>query len=303
VLRAHLEQRSLPWFHAALSGFVTDPDRKKMSKSKGNVVTPFALLEEHGSDGVRYWAAKGGPGVDTVFDAGQMKVGRRLAIKLLNASKFILARTEPAGRVAAAVDRAMLHNLGSLVEEATQALDGYDYGRALDLVEREFWGFCDDYLELIKGRRYGEQGNEGAASANASLARALTVYLRMLAPYLPFATEEAWSWWQSGSVHRAPWPTRDEVMSGIGAVPETDLAMWAYARDVLAHVRRLRSEAKQPLKVPIVKAMIADAPERLAMLDAIEADLRSALRIESTSRNARPGELAIEVEFGAAATA
>jgi valyl-tRNA synthetase len=303
VLRAHLEQRSLPWFHAALSGFVTDPDRKKMSKSKGNVVTPFALLEEHGSDGVRYWAAKGGPGVDTVFDAGQMKVGRRLAIKVLNASKFILARTEPAGRVAAAVDRAMLQNLGSLVEQATQALDGYDYGRALDLVEREFWGFCDDYLELIKGRRYGEQGNEGAASANASLARALTVYLRMLAPYLPFATEEAWSWWQTGSVHRAPWPTRDEVMSGIGAVPETDLAMWAYARDVLAHVRRLRSEARQPLKVPIVKAMIADAPERLAMLDTIEADLRSALRIESMSRNARPGELAIEVEFGAAATA
>ena len=303
VLRAHLEQGSLPWYHAALSGFVTDPDRKKMSKSKGNVVTPFALLEEHGSDGVRYWAAKGGPGVDTVFDAGQMKVGRRLAIKVLNASKFILSRTEPAGPVTSAVDRAMLQNLGALVEQATQALEGYDYGRALDLVEREFWGFCDDYLELIKGRRYGEQGNEGAGSANTALATALTVYLRLLAPYLPFATEEVWSWWQSGSIHRAAWPTRADVISRLDAVSDADIATWAYARDVLAHVRRLRSEAKQPLKVPIVKALIADAPDRLAMLDTIEADLRSALRIESFSRHARPGELAIEVEFGAAATA
>ena len=123
VLRAHLEHDSLPWCHAALSGFVTDPDRKKMSKSKGNVVTPLALLEEHGSDGVRYWAAKGGPGVDTVFDAGQMKVGRRLAIKVLNASKFILANAEPLGPISASVDRAMLRNLSALVENATQALE------------------------------------------------------------------------------------------------------------------------------------------------------------------------------------
>ena len=118
VLRAHLEHDSLPWLHAAISGFVTDPDRKKMSKSKGNVVTPFALLEEHGSDGVRYWAAKGGPGVDTMFDAGQMKVGRRLAIKVLNASKFILAKAEPLGPVTAAVDRAMLRNLADLVRRS-----------------------------------------------------------------------------------------------------------------------------------------------------------------------------------------
>src|SRR6185436_18207340 len=103
VLRAHLEHDSLPWFHAAISGFVTDPDRKKMSKSKGNVVTPFALLEEHGSDGVRYWATRGGPGVDTMFDAAQMKVGRRLAIKFLNASKFILANAGQRGTITASV--------------------------------------------------------------------------------------------------------------------------------------------------------------------------------------------------------
>ncbi len=299
VLRAHLEHNSLPWYHAAISGIVTDPDRKKMSKSKGNVVTPFALLEEHGSDGVRYWAAKGGPGVDTIFDVGQMKVGRRLAIKVLNAAKFILAKPEALGPITTPVDRAMLQNLAVVVEQTTQALDAYEYGRAIDLVEREFWGFCDDYLEFVKGRRYGDQGPAGAGSANSALIAALSVYLRLLAPYLPFATEEAWSWWKTGSVHRAPWPTGRDVTAEIGKADNDDRATWSYARDVLTEVRKRRSEAKQPLKVPIVRAVIADAPERLRRLDAIEADLRSAVRIDAIERNPRPGELSIEVEFGA----
>ncbi len=297
VLRGHLEHNSLPWLHAAISGFVTDPDRKKMSKSKGNVVTPFGLLEEHGSDGVRYWAVKGGPGVDTVFDPGQMKVGRRLAIKVLNASKFILDKAEATGAVTWAVDRAMLGNVANLVEQSTQALDAYEYGRAIDLVEREFWGFCDDYLELVKGRKYGEQGAEAARSANTALITALSVYLRLLAPYLPFATEEAWSWWQAGSIHRASWPSREELAAVAGQATEADQQTWAYARNLLGEVRKRRSEAKQPLKVPIVRAVIADSPQRLEMLDAIEADLRAAVRITAIERR-EAGELSVEVEFG-----
>jgi valyl-tRNA synthetase len=300
VLRAHLEHDSLPWFHAGISGFLTDPDRKKMSKSKGNVVTPLAPLEEYGSDGVRYWAARGGPGVDTIFDTGQMKVGRRLAIKVLNASKFVLTNVEPRGRISTCVDRAMLDHLADIVEETTRALDEYEYGRALDVAERDFWGFCDDYLEFVKGRRYGEQGPDTTGSANSALVAALGVYLRLLAPYLPFATEEAWSWWKSGSVHRALWPTRDELTALTGAVTEDDRQTWNYARQLLGEVRKRRSEAKQALKVPIVRAVIADAPERLAHLDSIDADLRSALRIDVIERKPKAGELSIEIEFGTA---
>src|SRR5947209_17643677 len=190
VLRAHLEHDSLPWSNAAISGWVLDPDRKKMSKSKGNVVTPLALLEEHGSDGVRYWAASGRPGTDTIFDTNQMRVGRRLAIKVLNASRFALGVSEPQGAITAPVDRGLLTNMARLVKEATTELEAYDYARALAKTESFFWFFCDNYLELVKARRYGELGAAGAASANAAMLVALSAFLRLFAPFLPFVTEE-----------------------------------------------------------------------------------------------------------------
>ena len=285
VLRSQLEHDSLPWWNAALSGFILDPDRKKMSKSKGNVVTPLALLEEHGSDGVRYWAASGRPGADTAFDTNQMRVGRRLAIKILNASKFALSNAEPQGAIEAAVDRAMLRNLAALVDEATRAFEEYDYTRALQRTESFFWRFCDDYLELVKGRRYGEQGPDGAASANAALSAALSVLLRLFAPFLPFVTEEVWSWWREGSVHHAKWPTPEEVLSLVtdnsDGTRQSDEAIYQTATDLLFDVRKQRSEAKQPLKVPISKVRVKDAAQSISHLPVVEADLRAALRVKA----------------------
>src|SRR3954468_13639265 len=284
VLRAHLEHDTLPWANAALSGWVLDPDRKKMSKSKGNVVTPLALLEEHGSDGARYWAASGRPGTDTAFDTNQMKVGRRLAMKLLNASKFALSAAEPQGPITAAVDRAMIRNLAALVTDVTAAFEGYDYARVLQRTETFFWGFCDDYLELVKGRRYGEQGVDGAASANAALTAALSVMLRLFAPFLPYVTEEVWSWWREGSIHQAAWPAAEELTSLIAdhssKTAAADQATYQWATDVLFEVRKQRSEAKQPLKVPITKVTITAEANAVALMPALDADLRAALRVQ-----------------------
>ncbi|MFI6595220.1 valine--tRNA ligase [Nonomuraea sp. NPDC050536] len=244
VVRAHQEFGTLPWADVAISGWILDPDRKKMSKSKGNVTTPLGLLEEYGSDAVRYWAAGGRPGTDTAFDTGQIKVGRRLAIKILNASKFVLSFDEISGDVVEPLDLSMLAGLSEVVREATEAFEGYDYTRALEATERFFWSFCDDYLELVKARAY-----DGDASAVAALRQALDTLLRLFAPFLPFVTEEVWSWWRPGSVHRAEWPAA-------GAV-EGDPAVLTVASEVLRQVRKAKSAAKLSMRAEISRLTVS----------------------------------------------
>jgi valyl-tRNA synthetase len=288
VLRSHLEFDSLPWGHTAISGFILDPDRKKMSKSKGNVVTPMALLEEHGSDGVRYWAASGRPGADTAFDTGQMRVGRRLAIKLLNASKFVLSTLEPGAidRAAAAsvrlpIDRGLLVMLARLVRDSTADLEDYNYARVLERTEALFWFFCDNYLELVKSRRYGDQGPEAAASAHAALLGSLSVLLRLFAPFLPFVTEEIWSWWQQGSIHGAPWPTPDELTSLAAGHSDADVRTLELAASVLGAIRKKKSEQQRPLKTQVLRTRVRVPDADRAVLSAAEMDLRAAGLIAS----------------------
>jgi len=296
VLRAHLEHDVLPWRNAAISGFVVDPDRKKMSKSKGNVVTPLGLLEEHGTDGVRYWAASGRPGADTTFDTGQMRVGRRLAIKILNASKFVLAKAEPVGPVTQAVDRGLLTALARLVREATADFEAYNYARALERTESFFWFFCDNYLELVKARRYGDHGEAGAASANGAMVVALDVFLRLFAPFLPFATEEVWSWWQEGSVHRAAWPAGDAVVAFAGGDDPRGERALEVAAQVLSDVRKRKSEAQRPLKNPVRLAVVTGTAEDLDVLGLVESDLKAAGIIERIET--RPGDaLGVDAEL------
>jgi valyl-tRNA synthetase len=276
MLRSEYEHGSLPWLNAAISGWVLDPDRKKMSKSKGNVVTPMALLEEHGSDGVRYWAASGRPGADTAFDPGQMRVGRRLAIKLLNASKFALSNSEPRGPVTAGVDRGLLTNLARLVRESTEDLENYQYTRVLERTESLFWFFCDNYLELVKARRYGDHGAELAGSANTALLEALSVFLRLLAPFLPFATEEIWSWWRPGSVHKAKWPTEQEILDAAGGADERGAKALQLAAQILGDIRKKKSEEQKPLKTPAARVTVRAPESELELLAGIEQDLRAA---------------------------
>ncbi len=295
VVRAHFEFGELPWKHAAISGWVLDPDRKKMSKSKGNVVTPMEWIEKYGADAVRYWSVSGRPGTDTTFDEGQLKIGRRLAIKLLNVSKFVLSVSDGADEdvsaVTHAVDRSMLAALAGVVDEATVAFDHFDYARALERTERFFWSFCDDYVELVKGRAYGDASDDAARSAQVALRIALSHLLRLFAPLLAYVTEEVWLWWQEGSIHLASWPESDQLR-----VDGADHLVYIVAAEVLGAVRKVKSEHRRSLATPVDRVVVRDTEERLAALEAARGDVMEAGKITTLETEVGP-ELLVKVEL------
>ena len=283
AVRSHLEEDTAPWRNCALSGWILDPDRKKMSKSKGNVVTPKGLLDQYGSDAVRYWAANGRPGTDTAFDEGQMKIGRRLAIKILNASKFTLTLASDSkadsGSVSNPLDQALLSKLLKLIETTTLAFDEFDYARALERTEQFFWSFTDDYVELVKARAYGSQGAQEAQSAHVTLKITLETLLRLFAPFLPFVTAEVWSWSHQDSIHSAPWPTSDELSDGLEK--GIDIGILDAASETLSEVRRAKTEAKRSLKVKAATVVVSASNERIRQVGLARNDLIEAGNIDA----------------------
>ncbi|MFC0110232.1 valine--tRNA ligase [Kibdelosporangium aridum] len=290
ILRAELDSRTLPWRHAALSGWILDPDRKKMSKSKGNVVTPMGLLDQYSPDAVRYWAASGRPGTDTAFDQDQMKIGRRLATKLLNAAKFVLSFPAPEAdaQITDTLDLAMLAVLDDVVRQATSALEDFEYTTALERTERFFWVFCDDYLELVKQRAYGDVSEGSAESARLALRTALDTILRLFAPFLPYSAEETWSWWHTDSVHKAAWPVPQ-------ATPADGVAL-DLASSVITAVRREKSAAKLSMKAAVDSVSVYAPADQLDVIKSIGPDLRAAGNITALDVQASD-DLRVEVSL------
>ncbi|GAA1812767.1 valine--tRNA ligase [Nesterenkonia flava] len=294
MVRAHSLHESVPWTNTAISGWILDPDRKKMSKSKGNVVVPNDVLEQFGTDAVRYWAASARLGVDTAYEVAQMKIGRRLAIKLLNASKFALGMgvTEAhivrddagAAAVTQPLDRALLAELKTVVAQATEHFENYDYARALQITESFFWQFTDDYVELVKDRAYGGHGEEAQASVRAALATTLDALLRLFAPILPFATDEVWRWWRTGSVHAAAWPQAQalEIVAGEPQLLDS-------VGEVLSGLRRAKSDAKVKQRTEILSARITAPAVTLSHVEAALSDIKAAARAQSLELVAQEG--------------
>ncbi len=297
IVRSHFEHGSAPWRNAAISGWILDPDRKKMSKSKGNTVTPLELFDKYGSDAVRYWATSARPGVDTAFSEDQMKVGRKLATKLLNVSKFVLGVEvmDPLAAPIEPIDVAMLQRLAQVVTESTVAFESFDYARVLERTEAFFWWFCDDYVELVKTRAYEKSGN--SASAVIALRRALGTMQLLFAPLLPFVAEEVWSWWQPDSIHLGPWPTTDSILNGTTARDDGEELLSAVG-DVLSQIRRAKTEGKTSQRTEVEYLKIFATRSQLNFINLCMDDLRNAgglRQVELASHD--QNEIAVEIRL------
>jgi valyl-tRNA synthetase len=287
IAKALLHEDKVPWKHVVISGWILDPDRKKMSKSKGNVVTPMHLLDEYTADGVRYWAANAKLGSDTAFDEKVLKVGRRLVTKLFNAGKFVLSQSAEVHPIQCELDRAFVAKLKEVCGKATESFDAFEYAHALAATESFFWThFTDAHIELVKSRARGESrcpgvgDEEGRGSAVASLRLGLSVLLRMLAPVVPYIAEEVWSWvfaeeTGQASIHTAPWPG-DADFASIPApthVGSFDLAVACWQA-----INKRKSEAGVSVARPAEKLVIAVHPASLAILEPVVDDVMSAAR-------------------------
>ncbi|MFZ4540409.1 MAG: valine--tRNA ligase [Rickettsiales bacterium] len=272
LVKSYLHSNCIAWKNLMISGWCLAEDKSKMSKSKGNVITPVALIEERGTDAVRYWAGTSRLGMDTAFSPDLLKIGKKLVGKLWNATAFAaihLSKLETAPTTAATdkaitetLDRWILSRLGETIAKATEAFKSYEYADALDATNQFFWAdFCDNYLELIKKRVYNEDGSaskEAQQSAVRTLYYVLDGILKLYAPFTPHVTEELYShifadsYATKGSLHtQGQWPAASDYTND-----ENALDNGRYVKEILEHIRRTKSEASKSVRWPVARAYL-----------------------------------------------
>jgi valyl-tRNA synthetase len=296
IAKAFLHEDKIPWKNAMISGWILDPDRKKMSKSKGNVMTPLPLLEQYSADAGRYWAASARLGSDTAFDEKIWKIGKRLTTKIFNAGKFVLSQSGEVHPIDCELDRAFVARLRMLTESSAKNFEAYQYAHSLQETESFFWThFTDTYLELVKGRARlhadGASGREAAesGSAVASLRLGLSVLLRLFAPVLPYITEEVWSWCFAsesghGSIHTAPWPGEADFA---GIAPAADAESFELALAAHGAINKAKADASVSMGREVEGLKLLGNRESLDRLEGVLADVAAAARCRSYSCEVR----------------
>ena len=299
IVKAALHENDVPWRNAMISGFILDPDRKKMSKSRGVAVTPMPLIERYGADAVRYWSANGRLGMDMAFDETVFTIGQKLVTKLYNAGKFVLMQEASRGEIVNELDKSFVAELRGIVERVTDLMERFEFANALQSTESFFWeSFADNYIELVK-RRARSADEESRASAVATLRLGLNVLLRLFAPFVPTITDEVWSWSfaeETGctSIHQAPWPLTDATTESLEAPsiangkrlsgqfelrsvsePKTAASFRAACRAIAA-VRKAKHEAQIGLGKPLATLEIAATGDAIAELELVASDVADA---------------------------
>ena len=310
------ENKNIPWKNIAISGWVMNPERLKMSKSKGgSTVSPEELIEEYSADAIRYWAGKARLGMDTVYDENMFKTGKKLIVKLNNAFKFVqiqikgkesfftkyqnknsdstfLGFEKSLDHISTEIDCAWLMYLLNTYQQASEYLENFHYSQALDIIEKSFWLFCDDYLELVKGRAYqfthlenflikadskkiASEEVKSVQSAVYSLDLSIYLFTKILAPYMPYITEHIWSqrYKEEQDKNRGALNKNSSVHTSSWVLPKSSIALWEeeknkakflydsnklinFSFNLLEQIRSYKALQKKSLSTPIKELII-----------------------------------------------
>ncbi len=290
IAKSILHHNQIPWKNIVISGWILDPERKKMSKSKGNVVTPSAILDTYGVDAIRYWAGSARLGMDTTYDEKVFRIGAKLVTKLFNAGKFVFTQSAQLGDITQPLDIDFIQQLELVTQRASQSLELFDYALALQEIERFFWnGLTDNYIELVKYRARDATSPEAQTSAVSTLRLATSVFIRLFAPFLPYITEEIWSWsfaQETGipSVHMAPWPdvSTDTKLHNINIRPSRNSeGAFEAACEAIAAVRKAKSIMFLSLGANVKSIELHCSDNMHNLYPTIKTDLLSAARAQS----------------------
>ncbi|MBA30418.1 MAG: valine--tRNA ligase [Dehalococcoidia bacterium] len=284
IVKSLLHHDSIPWKNVVISGWILDPDRKKMSKSKGNVVTPSDLIQEYGTDPVRYWAASARLGTDTAFDEQVFKIGKRLSTKIYNASKFVLSQDALEGEVKNPLDLSFLANLIEHVDICSNNYNKFNFAESMMVAEKFFWNmFTDNYLELVKNRARQNEDLEQQTSSVATLRLTLNVMLRLFAPVLPIITDEVWSWVfakETGidSIHSSTWPTKEEILNY--SFKEEEKKLFLTTCDAIRAIRRSKTQNGFRLGAEVKSISLVGTEKDIKLLELAKNDIVTAARCE-----------------------
>ncbi len=252
----------VPFDDVLIHGIVRAEDGRKMSKSLGNGVDPLEVIEQYGADALRFMLVTGmTAGNDTRYQPEKVESSRNFANKLWNASRFVLMGLEEGDMSLTGdedlqvADQWILSRLNAVAKDITHNMDTYDIGLAAGKIYDFVWNeYCDWYIELAKKRLYGEDP-EAKKTVQKVLVTVLEGILKLLHPFMPFITEEIWSYLPTttGDVIVAPWPTFDENRHN----PEAEEIM-GRMMEAIRGLRNVRAEMEVPPKKKATLMIVAD---------------------------------------------